>query len=254
MEELEFAVSERIFGNAPERIFVYLHNDKISVMNSPVAVNSFRERDVIFENGVDYILSLRIIDSVVSNYHKDGYFLMNGNAVVNLDNPRQSKMYNESMENHSTELDFSNRTLSSEQIVSFVREVTRDNVPVTEREDFRLFIRSNNVEDIVNESPYVLKVEINELIESGGNCSGSTDIYSVTAVQTLKGEFEVGYEFELIFFVDTVRSGEEHIVAVRRGSADPHPATGLRTYFFTSRRSLFGMQQQSQIEGILGMR
>jgi len=244
MAEVEFFVSERIFGNASERIFVYLDNADISGWGG-----SYRSYEAEFETGVGYLLLLSINRTIVSNFHDDGYFLVGGIPIVNLDNPMKSTMYNQSIVKHSTDLDFSDPNLSRDQIVSFAQEMTRSNTPASERESHRIFIRSDDIEDIINESPEVLVVEINRLISSGGNCAMSSDIYTVTIVESLKGELEVGDKFELIFFMDMVSPGEHHIVAIRQGII--HPGRGRWSNRFTSRHGLFSLDQQQEIENII---
>ena len=246
MEELEFVVSEWIFGDASERIFVYLTNHDISI--SGIQEISFAEYEIIFERGVDYLLSLQRLHSldVISNFHEDGHFLINGSPIINLNNPIESTMYNESIIAHATELDFRRRTLSRDQIVSFAYEATRNNPLEPYMGDF---IRSRDIEDIISGSPEILMIEINELIDSIDNCAISSNIYVVTVIQTLKGEFEVGENFELEFFMDTVRIGEQYLIAIRPGMI--HPATGMWFNFLTSRNSVFSMEQLDEIISIL---
>ena len=248
MEELEFVVSERIFGDAPERIFVYLHSSHASVMGTSI---DFVGIEMEFEKGVSYLLSLIINNNPISNFHEDGYFLTGGAPVVNLDNPIESMMYNEPLAYHSRELDFTSRSLSRGEIVSFVRGVTRDNIPENERNPDNPVIRSNNMANITEGSPIVVVIEINELVDSGSNCAISSDRYTVTVVESLKGDFEIGYQFNLIFLMDAVRIGEQHIVAIRSGWGRPHPVTGLVTHHFTSRHGLFSLNQQQEIEEII---
>lgn len=245
MAEVEFVVSERIFGDAPDRIFVYLDNANIAGWGG-----SYRTYEAEFEEGVEYLLVLSIHRRVISNFHEDGYFFVGGIPIVNLDNPIESTMYNQSIVRHSTDLDFSDPMLSRDQIVSFAREVTRNNTPADERETYGDFIRSNNMEDIISGSSEILVVEINELLSSTRNCWRSSETYSASIVQTLKGEFEVGEEFRLPFFMDTVRPGELHIIAVRSGVF--HEGTGMWITSMTSRHSLFNMDQLDEIKAILG--
>ena len=75
------------------------------------------------------------------------------------------------------------------------------------------------------------------------------DTFVVTVVDSLKGEFAAGYEVELTFFMDTVGIGEQHIVAIKPGP--PHPSTGLQMTHFTSRNSLFNLDQWDEIETIV---
>jgi len=105
-------------------------------------------------------------------------------------------------------------------------------------------ITSNNLEDIINGSPNVLLIEINEL-ESPTDERMQNDIYYITVVEVLKGDLQVGDLLRIIFFADTVRPGETHIVSV--APVSPYP------YFqvFTSRYSLHSMAQRDEIVTII---
>ena len=247
MEELEFVVSEQIFGNTADRIFVYIQNANISVMETSLLLN---ENDVFFEQGVDYLLPLVRLDRfhVMTNFHEDGYFLTGGSPIINLDNPIASTMYNEPIMEHANEIDFRRRSLSRAEIIDFAYETTRNNPLAPEMGDF---IRSNNIEDIVNESSDILVIEINDYVRSINDGIESTSRYSVSVIENLKGEWGVNYNsFEMNFFIDTVRIGERHIVAIRPGTS-AHPATGIWFNRFTSRNSLFSLDQQAEIEEII---
>ena len=105
------------------------------------------------------------------------------------------------------------------------------------------FTRSEEMEDIINGSTYVWVMEVSELgrLTSGTSVWISTDIYYVTVIESLKGQKEAGYEARTIFFADTVFLGEQHIVAL-----DP-PREGGSNYSFSSRNSLFSMDDLDQI-------
>ena len=235
MVELEFVISEQIFGNAPEHIFVYL--DKIMR-------GSFRVYDIEFEMGIDYLLLLERLDSsnIISNFHEDGYFLAVGAPVIDLNNPMKSMLNNESIIDHSVSLDFSLSSLSREQIISFAYEMTKNN-PLTPY--FGDFIRTNCIEKIVNNSPAILVVEINELINSIDNCTRALERYRVTVIEVLSGGLIIYYEFEIEFFMDTVRTGEQHIIAI---GVD---VFGPKTYHLTSRNSVFSIEQLDEVISIL---
>ena len=254
MEELEFIVIEQIYGQTAGQIFVYLnHNVNISVSGGEDEI-TFRETDVEFEKGVDYLLTLMMIDSVVSNFKDDAYFLTSSALVINLNEPTQSTMYNQPLALHATELDFSDSNLSEEDIIAFVAELTNfdANLETTENLDYNN-IRSENLADIVNHSPIIVEIEINELIYSMVNCYRASDMFVVTVTQSLKGEFDIGYSFELILFKDTARIGERHIVALREGSFYPHPETGLGIHFLTSRHGMISLDYLDGIIEILNL-
>lgn len=239
-------MSEQIFGNTADRIFIYVQNANISVMETSLSLN---ENDIFFEQGVDYLLPLVRLNRshVMTNFHEDGYFLVGGRPIINLDNPIASTMYNESIMEHASAIDFRRRNLSRAEIIAFAYETTRNNPLAPSAGDF---IRSNKLEDIVNGSSDILVIEINEYLSSTNDGVRTISRYYVNIDEVLKGEWGINYsEFKMAFFTDTVRVGERHIVAIRPGLA--HPATGIWFNHFTSRNSLFSLDQQAEIEEII---
>jgi hypothetical protein len=231
LTEYEFIVSDRVLGSAADRIFVYTEN---------------REFDFAFIGDRDYMLPLTQIGLPHAKTHDDGYTLPRG-IVIDLNEPPNSVMQNQPLSKHSNGLDFGHRGLSAEQIKTYVSELTKNNPPG------RDFIRSERIEDILEGSPNVLIVEIGRpyrpLDMQVTTDWMETDIYYCTVVQTLKGGKEPGYEFIMIFLADTVKQGEQHIIAAEPLLDRSLSESGF--YTFTSRNSLFRMRQLNLIMSIL---
>ena len=236
LTEFEFLVNDRILGNAANTIFVYARNSCVSIIGSE-SVSCYNMGGYQFTKGTNYLLALEKLWGVELNTHEDGYIFISG-LVINLDNPLMSTMYNEPLHLHSSELNFRNRSISSEEITSFVSEFTADNPPA------RQHIRSDCIEDIIKGSPYVLFVEINEprrlVSEQVTRDWMETDIYFATVIRALKGDVDTGYELAMVFFAYTVQTGEQHIIAAERISEGG-------TFVFTSRNSLFASEQLEEI-------
>jgi hypothetical protein len=223
--EYEFVVLDRVLGNAPDRIFVYT-----STINAGGNLDAFN-RQSGFTNA-RYLLPVRAIADAITDTHDDGYTFIRS-LVVDLDEPSRSTFMGEVLNPHSTGLDFNSRSLSRNTIVSYVREITRNNTLAPQ------IIRSERLEDIISGSPYVLVVEIGERLAGGG---GVTEIYEVDVVRALKGGVEQGGEVFIEFPHGSVQPGERHIVAVRQlneGYSD--------WFWFTSRNSLFGMERLDEV-------
>ncbi|MCL2546339.1 MAG: hypothetical protein FWE06_03975 [Oscillospiraceae bacterium] len=244
LTEFEFIVQERILGNAEDRIFVYVERPDIDIWGNEIEVSD-RSDNLTFSHGTDYLLPLRKISSVYANTRENGFTLIR-RTVIDLNDPSRSTMHGKELSQHSTGLDFSARSVARQEVVSYVEDLTRDNAPARE------FIRSEAMEDIISGSPHVALVEIKEPLRLNDEVPPSdwmsTDIYHATIIQSLKSGFLPGDEIVVIFFADTVFPGEQHIVAIeaiREGS-----------YWFdlSSRNSLFGINEQHEIEEILGIR
>jgi len=243
--EFEFVVSERILGNAADRIFIYVRHTNANVSGGEMNV-TYEPGDLVFSPGVEYLLPLTAINSPYAMTHEDGFVFIR-NIVVNLDDPQSSIMYSEPLYLHIEGLDFNSRSNSRHQIEVYVENLTRDIISPRE------VIRSERIEDIILGSPYVLVVEISDPFRlsdrQGVTDVMRTDIYNATIIQVLKGTIEIGNldgEFAVIFFADTVLPGEQHIVAVSPIEE------GSPWFEFTSRNSLFHMDQLDEILTILG--
>lgn len=248
-EELEFIVIDQLYGRTSDRIFIYLsHNVYISVSGGDHDIPAFRETDVEFEKGIDYLLTLRMIDSVVSNFNDYAYFLMNSALVVNLDTPIESTMYSQPLELHATELDFADLTLTADNIIEFVVDLVDDYG--TPAHDYRN-IRSNKLDDVVNYSPIIVEIEINEFIDSSHSCFRAADWFRVTVVDSLRGGFEIGYYFKTIFFMGTVTTGERYIMTLREGTFYPHSGTGLEMHMPNSRNGIIDVSYFDEILAII---
>ena len=242
LTEFEFIVHERIFGNAADRIFVYTFSSTNSAIR--VVGGSFMDDDRQFTTNTQYLLLLEKLANVYANTHEDGFLFLT-NLVLDLDDPSGSTMHNESLSRHSSGMNFNSRSLTKDMITSYVRALTQDNTPV------RDYIRSDKLVDIIEGSPYILVVEIAEprSLSSEGLSTDwmETDIYYVTVVEVLEGDMQIGDLLQVIFFANTVFTGERHIVAIT--PSDPNTRYFYR---FTSRNSLFRMDQLGEILEILG--
>jgi hypothetical protein len=238
LREFEFEVSERVLGDAANRIFVYVDT---SILYSVTGrdIITYWPGNLTFDSDTEYLLPLERIVRPYANTHDDGFKFVD-NIVIDLDDPSNSTMYNESLAPHSRRLNFNNQP-SRSRIISRVERLTRRNPPADD------FIRSEDMEDIINGSPYVLIVEINEpeSLSSGESDWMSTDSYYVTLVEALKGDINMENITGVTFFADTVSPGGQHIVAVEPMSE------GSSWFDFTSRNSLFSMDQLYEIIALI---
>ena len=245
LTEFEFIVLDRILGDAEDRIFVYANtNIPTKIFDHSHLGHSHRgfytSGDLEFITNTRYLLPLESIALPHANTHEDGFVFVR-NIVINLSNPSQSVMYNEPLSQHSYTFYFDGY-VSETELVSFMRIMTQSN----SRE--RNFIRTDDIDVILKESPYILVVEINEPLrlvnEQVSTDWMSTDIYYITIIEVLKGEVNIDYE-AMIFFANTVQTGQKHII-----SAQPMEI-GNNWLMFSSRNSLHNMNQREEIIKII---
>ena len=239
LTEFEFIVTERLLGNSADRIFVYgdfADGDMLAATSAHI-----RSLGLTFNPNITYLLPLRMIAHPQANTRDDGFTFINY-VVFDLDNPLNSVGLGRPLFQESSSLNFEGE-VSKQGIISFITESTRGNPPA------RDIIRSDAIEDIVVGSRYILVVEINAPFrlsrEQFTTDLMATDLYYVTAVQALKGDFVEPDGFQIVFPADAVRPGERHIVAIE-------PIEEGSSWFrFTARNSLFRMEQLDDIMQIL---
>jgi len=244
--ELEFAVSDRILGNAPDTIFIYVGISTIHCLYGIIPTQL--STDIHFEAGTNYMLFLRRLTGTQTLQHEDAYQFAGGTIIINLDDPTQSTMKNISLVEYATShipLDFASRSTTSDYIASFVSEATKNNQ--THYNDI-FFPSGTSTEDIVNGSPYVFIIEINRIRTS--QPGAGRNLYYFTIIDSLKGEIGIDYTEWTPILNDAVRIGEQFIVAVYRYTYRPE----IRPWYrLTSRNSVFEMDRLDEIKTILGL-
>ena len=245
-ERLEFVVSERILGNAPDTIFIYIQHFHGQVFD-------FSEN---FEKDTNYLLPLRRPDSLLANFHRDGFWMSN-RMFINLDNITQSTRSLESLNNHlelSDQLDLNSRSLGAD-LLSFITETTMNNMSQHVRmQEEHEFIHSNDIETIINGSHNILVVEITEKLWSNEpTCLFNTDVWRGRIIHPLKGELQADDLVRIVIPTGKVSVGGRYILAIGSVDSDADSA-GVRSMSLSSRNSVFPMEYEQQIGEILGIR
>jgi len=247
LTEFEFEVQDIIFGDTPERIFIYINAGQAEISGGLSVGRIGAERNI--DTVTDYLL---IIYRRISPYHNPdfpGYIYgVVHNTFIDLNSFDRNDTLQDSLPWQLYDMDLGGGIASRQQIISYVSGLTTTSA--RNRLAQQIFIVSEETEDIILGSPSVLVVEIGEPYRLSSWPSHwhsdwmSTDVYYATVVQILSGDFYVGQEIQVLFFADTVLPGEQHIVATgyRRGS---YPLS------FTSPHSLFPTSKLAEIIYIL---
>lgn len=246
--EHEFLVSERIYGEAPDTVRIHTARDlDIEVFLSgeedggyPVA--PYNEKGIEFEKGVNYLLVLKKSDSNAVYKHTIPYIMV-GDIMIDVDKIAESRMYyNEPINNHTEGIKFT-ESLTREELTEYIASITVNNVG----DGFiRVYLESDRLEDIVNDSPNIIKVKIGELESKTRSDIFDIDFYECTVVETLKGDIKVGAKITIIFFANTVKTGKEYIVATYQ-IKDSDGNIRSTSHRLTSKKSLFKLNQYEEI-------
>jgi len=113
------------------------------------------------------------------------------------------------------------------------------------------FIRGNDKVEIINNSEYVLKIEILESYRIIDTDTTNAEEYNVKILDELKGEIDIELIYTLRFFQDTVTTGEKHIVAVNKSSITPCREGMNWILYFTSRHGIFYFDRLDEIKEII---
>jgi len=239
--EFEFIVSDRILGDAKDRIFVYFNTFISSEVVSMNNETRHIPKELRLKEGVNYLVPLMRIIHPHANTHDDGYVFIR-NIVVNLDQINESTMYGEPLSQHTTGFVINNRT-SKDAFIEYVESLTVEN------ETIPGMIKSTDLEVIVNASPYILLIEIAEPLrlshEQVFHDWWSDDLYYVDIIYSFKGNTHSDHDIVVSFAPDTVFTGDRVIVAVDRISK------GSSWFRFTSTNSLISEQLSEEIISIL---
>ncbi len=207
-DKFTFEVTEVVSGVAGDTIDVYASDLKGHFFANGHSVN-FYENGVTFNEGDEYLLLLAMNSDVYAKVNP--MYLLRFATTINLDNLPKSKMYSEPLELHAKGIDVN--TCTKEEMVDYVIELVGDNKP-------KLLSSAETLEEITNEAYDLVHIKVKSLSSDGNSVLSddaikATDIMYCEVIESLKGKgSEYEKEVEIIFFDDTVKPGEEYIVAI----------------------------------------
>ena len=238
----EFSVQENIFGEAEERIVVYHLLGVDATTQDETRTISFGDDSLGFEAGVNYLLPLLRIDDPYSEM--DGGFMLLANMVLNLTSPAESEMYGEPIYYHSEHI--CDNHLEGGGATTFLLDYIESIVEHMDEPEINVLTSDSSMDEILLNSPNVLAVEIGTayaLAQPGG----LTDVYYVTVLESLYGGIPEGSQLIVSFFAGTVHPGEQVVVATVAICDDNI------WHDFSSRNSLFSMEQLDEIRRVLSV-
>lgn len=233
-----FILQKTIIGKAEKEINVFTSNVNLSVVKNGAITESipeYNQNNISFEAGIDYLL---ILNKKNDPYMFIPVYTLINDTVVRLDNLTLSEMYHMPLSSHIKGMKLTKET-TKEDIISYVASLTKNNLSAYE------YIVSDNMNDIINLSDNIIRIKINGNHKVVKNEFRSHELYDCTVLEVLKGKLKVGEVYRIAFFPDTVKSGDEWIVAVV-------PLDETSRYLdLTSKKSLYPCNMKQDIMEII---
>lgn len=185
--------------------------------------------------GYTYILLLGCRRSV---YYERNKFSAKQDIYIPVENVWEASMYNRPIHENSR--------LTQTQTKSFgivEQHIIRECAACSSEGNYtgKEYIHSDNLSDILTQSPYVLQVEIVSF-RTDQMEDGLAECYDCKVLKTYKGN--VKEEVSVNFFADTVSIGERYIVALTSGIS-------AKYYQFSAKDSLISVNQEPEVLEIL---
>jgi len=229
--EYSFAVKERILGDAPDQINVYVQ--AVTVFVDSAAVGEYNQQEVGMYHGVDYLL---VLDHRTSIYNNTDIYQFICNIAIDASNIEESRMYNQSIYPHSNQFDFSKADF--QQVFEYVKELVKDNTPSVQID------KTPPVIEIIKNSTDILVVKVGKCEQKVVNAFRDTGYYTCTVNETLLGSVKPGTTVEILFRNEDVTEGDEIVVALNNPN-------GTSFYKITSLNSIFSTDQKDELASLI---
>ena len=225
--EFSFTVKERLLGNAPEQINVYVSGATVFVDDA--SVGYYNEQEMFLYHDTDYLL---VLDHRVSIYNEVDIYQFVRNIVIDISNVENGKMYNQPLSAHSSKFDFS--TADSQSTIAYIQDLVKDNIPSAQ------LVKSPSINEIITASTDIAVIKVNKCVKEVINNFRDTGFYSCTVSETLMGSISSGETIDILFRNADVTVGDVIIVALNNYDQAIY-------YRLTSLNSIFSTNQKNEI-------
>ena len=120
--EFSFTVKERLLGNAPEQINVYVMGTTVFVDDA--SVGNYNQQEMFLYHDTDYLL---VLDHRVSIYNEVDIYQFVCNIAIDVSNIESGKMYNQPISAHSSKFDFSKA--DAQTTITYIQNLVKNNTP-----------------------------------------------------------------------------------------------------------------------------
>ena len=229
-------------GYIPENFTVQIYYVTLSEMSSE---QGYSKKDIPYEEGNEYVLSLLYAPSVFSEWHYQLFvntcIPMNGDRIVSEKISWYSQKGNSKLKDtDNNELNFS----TVQEIEEYINTLVDTSKPSTSVYGVP-YVFSDSPEDIVREADCIVQIHIDTMIPRMDDAS--RDIYFATTLDSFKEK--ALEELRLVFFEDTVKVGEEYLVCLIRS-----PGGGIPSYSIASKKnSVIPMEDTERVAQYLDL-
>ncbi len=131
---------------------------------------------------------------------------------------------------------------TKEEFEDYIRAKLSESGSRPERNSSRVYLADTTPENVITNSPFVLRINVG--VEQFRSAPDRVKHYC-TVTESIRGDVEAGTTAQIIFANDTVKEGDDVIVAVYEG--DPSEP---RYFVLTSRASVFTPDKYDDIKAI----
>lgn len=221
--EYSFAVKERILGDAPDQINVYVQG--VTVFVDSAAVGEYNQQEVYMYHDVDYLL---VLDHRPSVYDNTDVYLFICGIYIDASNIEESRMYGQSIYPHSDKFDFSKADF--QQVFEYIKELVKDNTPSVQID------KTLPVNEIIKNSTDILVVKVGKCEQKSVDAIRDIGYYTCTVSETLLGSVKPGATIEIKFRNEDVAEGDEIVVALNKRNGLFYQITSLNSIFSTDQK------------------
>ncbi len=227
----EFEVLERYLGeDGINTIHVIIHKNRLVVVGNETGNLSFYEQDISYEPNEEYFL---VLERQVDALDPVDVYLQSGNSYLPCANLSASTMYGQPILNHSQITSLKSNEDVANYIIHYLETHPIENRPLF---NGTKAIDSDDMETIIKQSEFVLKVKIDKRPYRPAKNRETVDC---TVITVLKGDIEADTPIEIIFPIDSVREGKTYIVALTY--------LGSSSFILSSKDSLFKASKEKKI-------
>ena len=239
----DFSVEENVFGETPDEIKVCISNDIITFEHDDRTISD-NSSELIFEEGKRYLLVLSNFTDVYSDL--GNYYIWRCGLQIDIDNLKDSKMYNESLALHMTG-DIDINSCTKEEFIEYICDIVEEN-----KSSHRRLSDAETLKEAVEDSTDIIQVKIKYPTIKLDSKYKDTEIWECEITDILKehpdiggrGKAEIGKMVDVKFFADIVIPEKEYIVLCDRSG-------GAYMYTFTTKDSLRPVSEKAEIKSYI---